>query len=118
MRRPFIAGNWKMNLDRESAKALAAGIAAKVGSANLDVAVCPPFVYLETVAAAIAGSPVALGGQNMYHAASGAFTGEISPTMLTNVGCKYVILGHSERRTIFNESNEEINKKVHAAFAA
>ncbi len=66
-------------------------------------------------AAAIAGSPVGLGAQNMYYEAKGAFTGEISPTMLANVGCKYVILGHSERRTIFRESNDDVNKKAHAA---
>jgi triosephosphate isomerase len=80
--------------------------------------VCPPFVYLDAVGRAVAGSSVGLGAQNMYHAGQGAFTGEISPAMLTGVGCKYVILGHSERRAIFRETNEEINKKVHAAFAA
>ena len=85
---------------------------------KVEVAVCPPFVYLDAVAAAIAGSPVGLGAQNMYHATQGAFTGEVSPAMLVNLGCKYVILGHSERRAIFRESNAEINKKTHAAFAA
>jgi triosephosphate isomerase len=119
MRRPFIAGNWKMHLDRSSAVALAKGVAQRAADfAGVDIAVCPPFVYLEVVAEAIAGSKVALGAQNMHHAGQGAFTGEVSPTMLVDLGCKYVILGHSERRTIFRETNEEINKKVHAAFAA
>jgi triosephosphate isomerase len=119
MRRPFIAGNWKMHLDRSSAVALAKGVAQRAADfAGVDIAVCPPFVYLEVVAEAVAGSKVALGAQNMHHAGQGAFTGEVSPTMLVDLGCKYVILGHSERRTIFRETNEEINKKVHAAFAA
>lgn len=119
MRRPFIAGNWKMHLDRAAAIALAARVAERAGELkNVDIAVCPPFVYLEAVAAAIAGSPVALGAQNMYHQSQGAFTGEVSAAMLVDVGCKYVILGHSERRAIFRESNDDINKKVHAALAA
>jgi triosephosphate isomerase len=119
MRRPLIAGNWKMHLDRAGAVALATGVARRAAEfPGVDIAVCPPFVYLEAVAGAIAGSPVALGAQNMYHERQGAFTGEVSPTMLTNLGCKYVILGHSERRAIFRETNEEISKKVHAAFAA
>jgi triosephosphate isomerase len=119
MRRPFIAGNWKMHLDRAAAVALAEGVARGAGAfSQVDVAVCPSFVWIEAVASAIAGSQVSLGAQNMYHASQGAFTGEVSPAMLTGAGCKYVILGHSERRTIFRETNEEINKKVHAAFAA
>jgi triosephosphate isomerase len=108
-----------MHLDRAGAVALAEAVARGAGAfSQVDVAVCPPFVYLEAVGRAVAGSPVGLGAQNMYHAAQGAFTGEISPSMLTGVGCKYVILGHSERRAIFRETNDEINKKVHAAFAA
>ncbi len=119
MRRPFIAGNWKMHLDRAESVALASAVARRAGEfTKVDVAVCPPFVYLEAVAKAIAGSSVGLGAQNMYHEKQGAFTGEVSPGMLVDVGCKYVILGHSERRAIFQETNEAINKKVHAAFAA
>jgi triosephosphate isomerase (TIM) len=119
MRRPFIAGNWKMHLDRAGAVALAEGISSRAGEfPQVELAICPPFVFLEAVAGAITGSSVGLGGQNMYHAPQGAFTGEISPGMLKGAGCKYVILGHSERRAIFRESNDEINKKVHAAFAA
>lgn len=118
MRRPFIAGNWKMNLDRDEAASLASGIAESVGSSNdVDVAVCPPAVYLDLVGQAIQGSAVGLGAQNMYHESSGAFTGEVSGKMLLDVGCTYVILGHSERRHILGESDQDINKKVKAALA-
>ncbi|MEE9603270.1 MAG: triose-phosphate isomerase [Thermoguttaceae bacterium] len=119
MRRPFIAGNWKMNLDRASAVALAEGLVgetARIG--EVDVAVCPPYVYLDAVAAVVAGSKVELGAQDMYHESGGAFTGEISAAMLCDLGCKYVILGHSERRHVLGESDEAINRKVHVALAA
>ena len=116
MRRPIIAGNWKMNLDRAAGVALAAEIARRVAEfPGVELVVCPPFVYLEAVRAAIAGSSVGLGAQNMYHVAQGAFTGEVSPTMLVDCGCRYVILGHSERRMVFHETNEDVNKKVLAA---
>ena len=116
MRTPFVAGNWKMNTTRETAVALAKGTAeAAAKAAGVDVAVCPPSVYLAPVAEALAGGRVALGAQNMYFEASGAFTGEVSATMLADVGCEYVILGHSERRHVFGESDELIAKKVLAA---
>jgi triosephosphate isomerase len=119
MRRPFIAGNWKMNLDRASAVALAEGVAGRAeGVEGVDLAVCPPSVYLDAVGRAVAGSQVALGAQNMYHAPGGAFTGEISAAMLCDLGCQYVILGHSERRHIIGETDEQINRKVHAALEA
>jgi triosephosphate isomerase (TIM) len=119
MRRPFIAGNWKMTQNRASAVALAEGVAkATAGVEGVDIAVCPPSCYLEVVGRAIAGSKVALGAQNMYHEKEGAFTGEISASMLRDLGCKYVILGHSERRHILGETDAAINKKVHAALAA
>jgi len=119
MRRPFIAGNWKMNLCRASAVALAEGIAKAAETIEgIDLAVCPPSCYLEAVGRAIAGSRVALGAQNMYHEPSGAFTGELSAAMLRDLGCTYVILGHSERRHILGETDEAVNKKVHAALAA
>ena len=119
MRRPFVAGNWKMNLDRASAVALAEGVAKQARSyPGVDLAVCPPSVYLDAVAGAVAGSPVALGAQNMYHEPKGAFTGELSAAMLCDVGCQYVILGHSERRHVLGETDEDINKKVHAALQA
>jgi triosephosphate isomerase len=119
MRKKFIAGNWKMNTSRAEGIALAAAIAAKVGSsASVDVAVCPPSLYLEAIGQAIKGSAVGLGAQSCYHEAKGAFTGEISPQMLVDLGCKYVILGHSERRQIFRETNQDVNRKVLAALAA
>jgi triosephosphate isomerase len=116
MRRPFIAGNWKMNLDRAAAVALAEGVARQSeGVEGVDLAVCPPSVYLDAVGKAIAGSKVALGAQNVYHESKGAYTGEISVPMLQDLGCKYVILGHSERRHVLRESSEQVNEKVHAA---
>ncbi len=119
MRRPFIAGNWKMHTDRVSAIALAEGVAAQSAAfGHADLAVCPPYVYLDAVARAVAGSNLAVGAQNMYHEASGAYTGEVSATMLLDVGCKYVILGHSERRHILGETDATINRKVHAAHQA
>jgi triosephosphate isomerase (TIM) len=118
MRRPFIAGNWKMNLNRAQGAELAAALAAKSGEYPLvDMAVCPPAVYLEAVRIALAGSPIGLGAQNCHHEPKGAFTGEIAPQMLVDIGCKYVILGHSERRHIFQETNQDVNRKVLAALA-
>ncbi len=119
MRRPFIAGNWKMNTNRASAVALAEGLAKQAQSVDgVDLAVCPPSCYLDAVGRAIAGSKVALGAQNMYFEKDGAFTGELSAAMLRDLGCTYVILGHSERRHILGETDALINKKVHAALAA
>jgi triosephosphate isomerase len=119
MRRQFIAGNWKMNTNRASAVALAEGVAKAAASVvGVDIAVCPPSCYLEAVRKALAGSKVGLGAQNMYHEKEGAFTGELSAGMLVDTGCKYVILGHSERRHILGETDTAINKKVHAALAA
>ena len=116
MRKPFIAGNWKMNMDSESATALASGLAAELKSVDtVDVAVCPPFVYLQSVAKAISASGIALGSQNIYFEEKGAFTGETSCQMLKDVCCTYAIIGHSERRHVMGECNELINKKVHAA---
>lgn len=118
MRKKFIAGNWKMNTTRAEGLALAAAVAKGVGNASdVEVAVCPPSVYLAAVGEAIAGSAVGLGAQNCYHESKGAFTGEVSPAMLVDVGCRYVILGHSERRAIFKESNADVNRKVLAALA-
>ena len=108
-----------MNTSRAEGVALAAAVAKGVGSASdVEVAVCPPSVYLAAIGQAIAGSAVGLGAQNCYHEAKGAFTGEVSPAMLVDVGCKYVILGHSERRAIFKESSQDVNRKVVAALAA
>ncbi len=119
MRRTLIAGNWKMNTDRAGAVALAGGVAKRAGEfGHLDLLVCPPSVYLVPVAEALGTSTVALGAQNMYHEANGAYTGELSAEMLLDVGCRYVILGHSERRHIMGESDADVNKKTLAALAA
>ena len=113
MRKPFIAGNWKMNLHRDQAVSLAEGIAHYVSDAKTyDVAVCPPFIYLDAVSNTLDGTTVLLGAQNMYSQSNGAYTGEISATMLSDTGCQYVILGHSERREIFNECDTVINEKL------
>jgi triosephosphate isomerase len=118
MRRKLIAGNWKMNTDRAGAVALAKGVAARAAETpNVDLLVCPPSIYLAPVADVLAGTKVALGAQNMYHQTNGAFTGELSPVMLLDIGTKFVILGHSERRHILGETDEAINKKTLAALA-
>jgi triosephosphate isomerase len=118
MRKPFIAGNWKMNTDSASAVALAAGLAKELSSVDtVDVAVCPPFVYLQSVAAALSASNIALGSQNVYFEEKGAFTGEISCAMLKDTSCAYAIIGHSERRHVMGESDAMINKKISAAIS-
>lgn len=117
MRKPFIAGNWKMNTDRASgvdlAKAVAAGVGSLVRAGKAQVAVCPPFVYLPAVVQAVGGE-IAVGAQDAYFEGKGAFTGEISTAMLKDVGCTYVICGHSERRHVIGETDDLINKKVKA----
>lgn len=119
MRRPLIAGNWKMNTDRAAAVDLASGIARRAGEVpNVDLLVCPPSIYLLPVHDALDNSPVSLGAQNMHQEAKGAFTGEICTPMLTDAGAQYVILGHSERRHIFAETDAQINLKTAAALAA
>jgi triosephosphate isomerase len=119
MRRKLIAGNWKMNTDRAAAVTLARGIVERAGEfGRLDLLVCPPAVHLSPVHEVVAKSPVALGAQNMCHEANGAFTGEISAAMLLDVGCRYVILGHSERRHILGETDVDVNRKTLAALAA
>lgn len=115
MRRKFIAGNWKMNLTRAAAVALAEQLAKAAQKVEgVDLAIFPPSLYVDAVAQAAAGSKVAWGVQNVYHEANGAFTGEISVAMLQDLGCRYAILGHSERRHILGETDEAINRKVHA----
>lgn len=118
MRKPFIAGNWKMNTNSASAVALAAGLAKELSSVDtVDVAVCPPFVYLQSVAAALSASNIALGSQNVYFEEKGAFTGETSCAMLKDTCCTYAIIGHSERRHVMGETDAMINKKISAAIS-
>ena len=118
MRKPFVAGNWKMNTDNhagiELAKLVASG-SSEVASRKVTVAVCPPFVYLQAITGALSASSVAVGAQDLYFESNGAFTGEISAAMLKDVGCTYVLCGHSERRHVIGEPDELINKKVTAA---
>ena len=118
MRKLIIAGNWKMNAGAaDEAASLAKGIVDKHGSTEaVDLVFCPPATSLREVSKAIEGSRIGLGGQNLYPKDNGAYTGEISPLFLKDCGCQYVILGHSERRTIFKETNEFINEKVKCAF--
>jgi triosephosphate isomerase len=119
MRQKIIAGNWKMFTTGAAAEALARAVVAGVGTGSrARVAVCPPFPYLERVAEVVRGSPVGLGAQNLYPEKEGAFTGEVSPTMLRDVGCRYVIVGHSERRHKLGETDAFIHRKVRAGLDA
>ncbi|WBB37815.1 triose-phosphate isomerase [Parvimonas micra] len=115
MRKPVIIGNWKMNKDLDEAKKLVKEIISEKLDNNVEKVVCVPFVYVTEVRKLLEGTDVGLGAQNMFFETKGAFTGEISPVMLKSCGVSYVILGHSERRTIFNETDEIINKKVKSA---
>jgi len=120
-RKKLIAGNWKMNCLTAEGADLAKAIAAevkKMGKPECEFLVCPPFTLLGTVKKALRGAKVALGAQDCHFAEKGAHTGDVSPLMLTDLGCKYVILGHSERRADHLESNELINKKAVAAHKA
>jgi triosephosphate isomerase len=114
----LIAGNWKMNLNRAGAVALAQSVAGAASlAAEVDLLVCPPAVYLDAVRGVV-GNIVAVGAQDVYFESDGAFTGEISTSMLKDLGCRYVILGHSERRHVIGEKDPLINRKVVASLAA
>jgi len=116
MRQPMVAGNWKMNGSSESVKQLIAGIKEGMGSVNsAEVVVCPPAVYISRVSGAVDGSAVKVGSQNICDEDKGAFTGEISGEMLKEVGCDYAIIGHSERRALYGESDELVAKRFAAA---
>lgn len=118
MRRKIVAGNWKMNKTPAEAVELANILKDKVNSDSVDVVFCVPDVDLAPVLAALEGTKIAVGAQNMHFEDSGAFTGETSAAMLTSIGVKYVIIGHSERRAYFAETDETVNKKVLKAIAS
>jgi len=112
VRRKLVAGNWKSNGSTASAEALAAALAPECAGLRADVVVCPPFVFLPVVVAALTGSEIRVGAQNLSESGPGANTGEIHAEMLADVGCEYVIVGHSERRTMFAEGDLEIAHKL------
>jgi triosephosphate isomerase len=119
IRQKFVVGNWKMHTTAFEAEQLAKGVLAGLAVADdVTIILCPPFPYLALVGDMLKGSQIALGAQNMYPEAEGAFTGEVSPTMLLDLGCKCVILGHSERRHKLGESDHFIHEKVVCALAA
>jgi len=117
-RKPLIAGNWKMFKTSPEAIDTASRLAELTANANVDVMIAPPFTVLSVVAGAIKGSKVALGAQDLFWEVQGAFTGQISAPMLLSAGCSYVIIGHSERRQYFGETDETVNKKINAAVNA
>ena len=119
MREILVAGNWKMNTSTKGSDELVAGIVAGVpAGSGFQLLVCPPFPYLASVAARVAGSAVKLGAQNVSEHDAGAYTGEVAPSMLRDVGCEFVIVGHSERRAMYGESSADVAAKFQAAQAA
>ncbi|WP_300385363.1 triose-phosphate isomerase [Clostridium sp.] len=117
MRKPIIAGNWKMHYTPEEAAKVIEELKPLVEGAECDVVICPTFVCLDAAIKAAKGSNVKIAAQNMHFEEKGAFTGEVAPGMLKAMGVSYVVLGHSERRQYFNETDEALNKKVKAAFS-
>jgi triosephosphate isomerase (TIM) len=119
MRQPLVIGNWKLNGNKKSIADLIAGIHRDIKSVSrAEVGVCPPFVYLQHVLQALEGSPIKLGAQNVCENDQGAFTGEVSAPMLADSGCRYVIVGHSESRQIYRESNQQVAAKFQAVARA
>jgi len=116
MRQPLVAGNWKMNGSTDSVTALVDGLKAGIGDVRTaEMAVCPPYVYIPRVAAELAGSAISIGAQDVSDQQAGAYTGEVAADMLTDIGCKYVIVGHSERRNLYGESDGFTATKFAAA---
>ena len=118
LRKAVIAGNWKMNKTRPEAKALIEELKPVAANATCEVVICVPFTNLETAVALTEGTNIKVGAENVHFEKSGAFTGEISADMLTEIGVEYVIIGHSERRQYFGETDETVNKRTKAALAA
>lgn len=119
MRKKFIAGNWKMNTNLEEAKSLAKGVVDALGKiTDVDIAVCPPYINLSAVAEIIKGSTIKLGAQDVHWEPKGAFTGKVSCAMLKSVGVTFVIIGHSEQRQYFHETDETVNQKTKAVLAS
>lgn len=118
MRKPILAGNWKMYKSFDEAVDFVDAVKERIPSNDkVDSVVCAPFIYLPTLVVSAEDTELAIGAQNMHFESEGAFTGEVSPTMLAGIQVDYVILGHSERREMFNETDEAVNKKVKAALA-
>ncbi len=118
MRKPIIAGNWKMNMTPSECVKLISELRAQAGEAKCDVVICPPYVDLQAAHEALAGSNIKLGAQNIHWAAKGAFTGEVSADMLKELGVEYAIIGHSERRQYFGETDDGVNRRAKAAIEA
>jgi triosephosphate isomerase len=116
MRKKVIAGNWKMNKTLAEANQFAEQTAGKTEYENVDAIICAPFIHLTSLVEKTKGTSVKIGAQNMHFEENGAFTGEVSPVMLKDIGVSHVVLGHSERRELFAETDEMVNKKTHAAF--
>lgn len=112
MRQPIIAGNWKMHMTNTEATVLVEALKKSLGTTSAEVVVCPPFTALSTVSDLVEDTAIHVGAQHVFHEESGAYTGEVSPVMLTDMGIQYVIVGHSERRSLFKETDRCINKRV------
>ncbi len=119
MRKPLMAGNWKMNKTIPEAVAMVKELKGKIADVkDVDVLLCPVFTALYPVANEVKGSNINIGAQDLFWEAKGAFTGEVAPNMITDAGCSFVIIGHSERRQYFGETNETVNKKIKAALSS
>ncbi len=117
MRKPFIAGNWKMHKNNAEAKAYVEAFKQLVNDSDVEVGLCVPYTQLETVKEAVLGTRIKVCSQNIHFEENGAYTGEISPGMLAEIGVDYTVIGHSERREYYNETDETVNKKIITAFA-